>query len=116
MKKSMFLLALLAAMLVSGGAIADTGPGPSKKGEAPALEKLKTRQFTGEVSQIDPTGRAMTLKNGRGQSEQFTYLIETSFKKGRERRSASDLKPGMRVTVTYWEKEGRKTVESVRIP
>lgn len=107
---------VLVALAVGAAAAAAPAPSaPPGRATAEALAKLKSRQLSGELSAFDAAGQSFTVKNRRGQSETFAFPSDLKVKRGKERLTPADLKPGTRVTVHYWEKEGKKTAERVRV-
>lgn len=79
---------------------------------AVAKERPKVIQRTGEVVTIDVASKSMTVKY-RNDTIIITLTDATLVKMQRERKSASDIKIGDRVTVWFFEKD--KTAKSIDI-
>jgi hypothetical protein len=110
-------IAVMIVALAAGAAAAaaEAPSAPAGRATVEDLAKLKSRQLSGQVSAFDAAGQNFTVKNRRGQSETFVFRPELKVKRGKESLKPADLKPGTRVTVHYWEKEGRKTAQRVSV-
>jgi hypothetical protein len=113
----LFRIAVMIVALSAGAAaaVAQAPAAPGGRATTEDLAKLKSRQLSGQVSAFDATGQSFTVKNRRGQSETFVFRPELKVKRGKESLKPADLKPGTRVTVHYWEKEGKKTAQRVSV-
>lgn len=80
-----------------------------------ALEKLKIRQHTGVITQVNAEEQNFVIKNKRGE-HRFAITSDTQVKKGRKRFGIADLQSGMKVTVKYWEKENTKIAKIIKLP
>lgn len=79
-----------------------------------ALEKLKTRQHTGVITQINAEKQNFVIKNKRGE-HRFAITSDTQVKRGRKKFGIADLQSGMKVTVKYWEKENTKIAKIIKL-
>jgi hypothetical protein len=118
MKHLIMMFAMAAALMtVSGPALAKGTMVAAAKEKSPAvkaLEGLRLRQHSGVVSQYDTAKGSLVIKNRRGEYN-FSVTADTQIKKGRTRLSADALKNGMKVTVRYWQKDGRQVARIVKL-
>ena len=89
-------------------------PQQAKVSTVDALKGLKLRESTGVISSVNLDGQSLIIKNRRGELI-FSIVPETQVKKGREKVQQAELETGMKVTVRYWEKEGRKIARIVKL-
>ena len=119
MKKTMMFLIVVAMAGFSSPVVAKTGDIQLvKRSDAQTLEALKglkIRQHTGVIAEFDPKGGELVIKNRKGQFS-LSVNSETQVKRGREKLGQDQLRTGMRVTVKYWEKEGKKIARIVKLP
>lgn len=109
------IVIVIVALAAGATVYAEPPAAPAQRATADSLAKLKSRQLSGELSVFDAAAQSFTIKNRRGQTETFTFPSDLRVKRGRESLRPADLMPGTRVTVHYWEKEGRKTAQRVSI-
>jgi hypothetical protein len=118
MKNMARFLLVVFALALSGPVLSETAAFASQKAEKNTLEALKgltLRQHTGVILSVDPDQKRMVIKNRRGEHF-FSITPDTQVKKGREKFTQADLKPGVKVTVRYWEQEGKKIARIVKLP
>lgn len=83
-------------------------------GSAGAAEKVKIKQYTGEVVTIDATAKSLTVK-GKKAEIVFTADEKTTVKVGKEKKSLTDVKIGDKVVVKYSEVDGKNLVRSIEV-
>jgi hypothetical protein len=112
----MFLIAaaLLAITAPLSAEPTASAPQKAKVSTVEALKGLKLHQSTGVISSIDLDHQNLIIKNRRGEHA-FSIVSETQVKKGREKLGQTQLQPGMKVTVRYWEQEGRKIARIIKL-
>lgn len=120
MKKLMLLMIAVSIAGFCGLAQAkSTGPVMTAKSDPSAtrqaLEGLTLHQHSGTVSSYDHKAGSLVIKNRKGEYS-LAVNADTQIKRGRERLDPEELKPGMNVTVRYWEKEGKKIARIVQLP
>jgi hypothetical protein len=72
------------------------------------------RQMNGTVKGIDLAAQTVSIKNRKGE-QSFLITPETQVKKGRARLKLAELKPESRVTVTYWDRDGKKQASIIKL-
>jgi hypothetical protein len=118
MKNIARFLLVVFALVLSGPVFSEMTAFASQKTEKnmlEALKGLKLRQHTGVIMSVDSDQQRLVIKNRRGEHF-FSITPDTQVKKGREKFTQADLKPGVKVIVRYWEKEGKKIAQIVKLP
>lgn len=59
---------------------------------------------------------ALELETTEHATLSFVLVAETTYRRGDARAARSDVKPGLRAAVTYFEKTGKKIAREVRLP
>ncbi len=110
---------LVVFMLVLSGPVVSVMPAlasqEAEKNTLEALKGLKLRQHTGVIMAVDLDKQRLVIKNRRGEHS-ISITPETQVKKGREKFTQADLKPGIKVTVRYWVQDGEKIARIVKLP
>ena len=118
MKNMARFLLVVFALVLSGPVFSEMTAFASQKAEKSTLEALKglkRRQHTGVILSVDLDKHRLVIKNRRGEYF-FSITPDTQVKKGRKKFTQADLKPGVKVTVSYWEQEGKKVARIVKLP
>jgi len=68
----------------------------------------------GTVKNVDLAAHTFTIKNRRGE-QTFVISPETQLKKGRERLRLDGLQPESKVTVSYWDRNGKKEAGVIKL-
>ena len=84
-------------------------------GKLEALKGLKLRQHSGVIQSYNPDQGKLVIKNRKGEYS-LSVTSDTQVKQGRKKMSREELKPGISVTVRYWENEGKKIARIVKLP
>jgi hypothetical protein len=95
LRKALFATVLL---LVAAAFFADT----------PSKSKAHGLSVTGTVVSVDATVRKMTVKTSAGKQVPLVWT-------GATKTAGGTVKPGVKVTVRYLEKEGKNIATSIRI-
>jgi translation elongation factor EF-G len=117
MNRIAMFLVVAALMAVTHPLSAEPTPSAPRKAKTStveAMKNLKLQQSTGVISSVDLERQSLIVKNRRGE-QAFSVASETQVKKGREKFKPTELKPGMKVTVRYWEQEGRKIARIIKL-
>lgn len=124
MKKAFSLvLSVLFALSIAGLSFAEekaapAAPAPAeKKAAAPAAkktEKMKTKNFTGDITAVDAAAGTITLKDKDTELTVAT-TAKTHVRLKNEKKSVSDLKVGDKVEVRYRTKGDKNTALRVVI-
>jgi len=116
--KSIVMFLIVAVLLaIATPILAEPIPAASQEAKASTLETLQgleLRQHTGVISSVNLDEQRLVIKNRRGE-QTFSIVTETQVKKGREKVKLAVLESGMKVTVRYWEQEGRKIARIVKL-
>ena len=98
MRKAAVMMSILIASLFAASLLAHEG---------------HEHKVMGTVAAVDASHLELTTPEG----DKVDILLskDTKFFKGKETATADDLKPGVRVAVTFEEKEGQKTAHEVRV-
>ena len=72
------------------------------------------RQMSGTVKEIDLKAQTLSIKNRRGE-QSFSITPETQLKKGRTHLKLAALQPESKVTVSYWDREGKKQASIIKL-
>jgi hypothetical protein len=78
------------------------------------MKMAAVRHLTGTVKDVDLTAHTFTIKNRRGE-QNFVITPETQLKKGRERLRLDGLQPESKVTVSYWDRNGKKEAGVIKL-
>jgi hypothetical protein len=78
------------------------------------LKMAAVRHLTGTVKDVDLAAHTFTIKNRRGE-QNFVITPETQLKRGRERLRLDGLQPESKVTVSYWDRNGKKEAGVIRL-
>jgi hypothetical protein len=78
------------------------------------LKMAAVRHLTGTVKDVDLTNHTFTIKNRRGE-QSFVISPETQLKKGREHLRLDGLQPESEVTVSYWDRNGKKEAGVIQL-
>ena len=118
MKSIIVSLMAVILMLSCGPVLAKTSDSDfqiSKADKLEALQGLKLRQHSGVITSFDPAQGSLIIKNRKGQYH-LSMTPDTVVKKGRVKIGRDELKPGISVTVRYWERKGEKIARIVSLP
>jgi len=110
MKKTAFLLTVLALITFVSGVMAIRKPGPEPAPEAPASTAPgrptmeKTEKFSGVIEKVDERVKTVLVK-GKVMDEEksWTFVIDnkTKIAKGKAAMTFGDLKKDMQVSIEY---------------
>ncbi|MBI3611117.1 MAG: hypothetical protein HY204_10520 [Nitrospirae bacterium] len=78
------------------------------------LKTAAVHQISGTVKAVDLTAHTLSIKNRRGE-QSFVITPETQLKRGREHLRLDGLKVESEVTVTYWDRDGKKQARLIRL-
>jgi len=78
------------------------------------MKMAVVRHLTGTVKDVDLAAHTFTIKNRRGE-QSFVISPETQLKKGRERLRLDGLQPETKVTVSYWDRNGKKEASVIKL-
>ncbi|HTN42933.1 MAG TPA: hypothetical protein VMN77_03960 [Nitrospiria bacterium] len=78
------------------------------------LKMAAVRHLSGTVKDVDLTAHTLTIKNRRGE-QSFVISPETQLKKGRERLRLDGLQRESKVTVSYWDRDGKKEAGVIQL-
>jgi hypothetical protein len=78
------------------------------------MKMAAVRHLTGTVKNVDLAAHTFTIKNRRGE-QSFVISPETQLKKGRERLRLDGLQPESKVTVSYWDRNGKKEAGVIKL-
>jgi len=78
------------------------------------LKMAHVYHMKGTVKGIDLTNHTLTIKNRRGE-QNFMITPETQLKKGREHLRLDGLQPESNVTVSYWDRDGKKQAGVIQL-
>ena len=112
-----FFAAGLVSFLLVGTVVAQPLTSSSSEPKPVIGERVKsvsTHQMSGTVQGIDLVAQTVSIKNRKGE-QSFLITPETQVKKGRAHLKLAELKPASRVTVTYWDREGKKQASVIKV-
>ncbi|MBI3597456.1 MAG: hypothetical protein HY203_09915 [Nitrospirae bacterium] len=78
------------------------------------MKMAAVRHITGTVKDVDLTAHTFSIKNRRGE-QNFVITPETQLKRGRERLRLDGLQPDSKVTVSYWDRNGKKEAGVIKL-
>ena len=78
------------------------------------LKTVAVRQISGTVKEIDLAAKTFSIKNRRGE-QNFMITPETQVKRGRAHLNLAALQSESEVTVTYWDREGKKQASIIKL-
>ena len=78
------------------------------------LNASAVRHMSGTVKEIDLRAQTISIKNRRGE-QSFSITPETQLKRGRTHLKLTALQPESNVTVTYWDREGKKQASIIKL-
>jgi len=98
MRKAAVMMPIVMALMLAGRLLAHEG---------------HEHKVMGTVAAVDASHLELTTPEG----EKVDILLskETKFFRGKEAATAGDVKPGLRVAVTFEEAGGKKTAHAVRL-
>ncbi|HUK55295.1 MAG TPA: hypothetical protein VLY20_01400 [Nitrospiria bacterium] len=78
------------------------------------MKTADVRHITGTVKDVDLTAHTFSIKNRRGE-QSFVISPETQLKRGRERLRLDGLQPESKVSVSYWDHNGKKEAGVIKL-
>jgi hypothetical protein len=112
MKKFMVILtAMMFVFSISAATFAaeqKAAPTPAPAAPAKAEKKVKTKRATGEVVKVDEVEGIIVVKGKKGEDAYLIKDVEWKVYKGAKEVGAGDV-----VSITYFEKDGKKVAKTV---
>ncbi|MCG3115677.1 MAG: DUF5666 domain-containing protein [Candidatus Manganitrophus sp. SA1] len=107
------VLSLLCAGLFAAASVAAEEAAGDEK-SAVAAQKGRMTSIKGEITEIDPTGSHVKVKE-KNQEVTISVTDNTIITAGKIKRTLADLKAGDQVVARFTEEDGRKIARSIRV-
>lgn len=108
-----FAAASVRAEEPAGGKAAMGKPAAETK-SAPAMKKGKMTSVKGEITEVDPAGNNVKVKE-KDKEVTINVTDKTMITAGKTKRSLADLKAGDKVVAKFTEEDGKMVARSIRV-
>lgn len=103
---------LCAGLFATASVMAEEAAGDEKP--AISAQKGKMTSIKGEITEIDPTGSHVKVKE-KNQEITISVTDNTIITAGKIKRTLADLKAGDQVVAKFTEEDGKKIARSIRV-